>query len=848
MDYKYGNNSGGKGWTFEANIGSKRPKSSVKEMIMGVCPDLAAMIPDFVDIALQPPGGSSHDGLTITHDSSTLIFKLEVSIGIDETLTFLQLQQRGKTLGEKPPSPKRVLYFSMGKLPVLDEIPLVGKISKQLVDEVDFVWVHTDGSSEGLTKAELLQLNSIMGDRPLRYKAPKDSTTDVLITTGFHIMVVDGGVVKLDYHFGQNNSGSKHDRFRGARLPPPGGKDSELSGDPVTTPMVKNIGPLSISNIGIELKGKVISLNLDAKCKLGPIEFELLGFSIGFDFSTAKLNKLSTLKPIFSISGLGASVDEPPLDLAGIFEKKGDTYFGGCILGLAPYSLMAVGSYGVIHVDAQGKVTTPPTNPPEGGSSFHSAFIFATLDGPLAELEFAEITGVKFGFGYNSRLVNPTIDNIFQFPLISSAEMDSSDPLALMNKYFCGEAWVVNQKDTFWFAAGFTVLAFEFLKVSVVAVIEFNPKLEIVLLADAVASMPKLSDDPSKSFVFVELGIMATMDFENCAVQIDGQLSPNSFILLPTCNLSGGFALYYWFGDSPYAGDWVCSVGGYHVSYKPPSYYPTPKRLAIAFHVDDHLSINGDAYFALTPKVCMGGGHLSAVFTLNGLVAYFDAWADFLINFKPFYFSGDIGVVVGITYTVNLWLTTIPISLHLGATFDIQGPPFSGVLHVDFCLFGFSCHFGDKCSIPKALTPEEFMNMLSHPPSGKQSGPQIQLSIISGLVPSKSKNNNKDIAPWQVRAGTLLFAVQSKFPFTGMKYGGSGKTTECGTEIYVKPMHISEPVKSTITVTVVNKTTAIEVPGFIIHQGYELLPSSVWGACRVPDPQIHQDRLTVCRL
>ncbi|KAL0631498.1 hypothetical protein Q9L58_009635 [Maublancomyces gigas] len=840
LDYKYGDNSGGKDWTFEAKIGSKSPESSVKEMIMGVCPDLAAMIPDFVDIPLLPLGGSSSDGLMITHDQNTLIFKLEVRIGTNETLTFLQLQQQATEGGELP-SPKRVLYFSMGELPVLDEIPLVGKISKQLVDELDFVWVHADKSSGGLTEAELLKLNEIMKDRPLRYKAPEDSTADALITTGFHFMVVDGGVVKLDYHFGQNNdSDSKH--YSGGALPPPsGGSDS---GDPVTTPMVKNIGPLSISNIGIELKGKVISLKLDAKCLLGPIEFELLGFSIGFDFSTAKLNQLSTLKPIFSISGLGASVDEPPLDLAGIFEKKGDTYFGGCILGLTPYSLMAVGSYGVIHVDAQGKVTTPPTNPPVGGSSFHSAFVFATLDGPLAELEFAEITGVKFGFGYNSRLVNPTIDNIFQFPLISSAEMDASDPLALMNKYFCGEAWVVNQKDTFWFAAGFTVLAFELLKVSVVAVIEFNPKLEIILLADAVASMPKLSDDPSKSFVFVELGIMATMDFENCAVQIDGQLSPNSFILLPTCNLSGGFALYYWFGDSPYAGDWVCSVGGYHVSYKPPSYYPKPKRLAIAFHVDDHLSINGDAYFALTPKVCMGGGHLSAVFTLNGLVAYFDAWADFLINFKPFYFSGDIGVVVGITYTVNLWLTTIPISLHLSASFDIQGPPFSGVLHVDFYLFGFSCHFGDKCSIPKALTPKEFMDMLSHPPSGEQSGPQIQLSVISGLVPSKSGNNDKDITPWQVRAGTFTFAVQSKFPFTGMQYGVSGETTKFNTEIYAKPMHISDPVKSTITITVVNTTTGTEIPGFIIKEGYERLPSSVWGAYSdSDDPSTHGNSL-----
>jgi hypothetical protein len=39
-----------------------------------------------------------------------------------------------------------------------------------------------------------------------------------------------------------------------------------------------------------------------------------------------------------------------------------------------------------------------------------------------------------------------------------------------------------------------------------------------------------------------------------------------------------------------------------------------PERLQISWAVSDVLKIDGQAYFAITPKVCMGGGVLSAHF------------------------------------------------------------------------------------------------------------------------------------------------------------------------------------------------------------------------------------------
>lgn len=848
LNYKYEP----KDWKFTAQIGATSSDSSVKKILQSVCPQLAELIPSFVDMPLPAAGGSDADGLEILRtEDAIVVFRLTLNVGNSESLTFLQLQYPAAGEKEKPPPPptKRVVSFSMGTLPILGEIPLAGTILKPVVDELDFVWVHMDGDKDdgGLTKKEVDLLNaSLPQGRKLRFKEQKESgDSDVLITTGFHFMVVDGGTVKLDYQFGHGNkpdSGSDDSSTPSPEVDddsPPDPEDSSLSGDSVTTPMVKTLGPLSISNVGIDLNDDIISLKLDAKCKLGPIEFDLLGFSIGLDFSSLKLNDLSTLIPSFSIDGLAASFDVPPLELAGLFEKKGDTYSGGCILGMTPYTLMAVGSYGVVHIDAQGNIITPSTKPPSppppvGGSMYQSVFVFATLDGPLMELEFAEITGVKLGFGYNSRLVNPTIENIFQFPLLSDETMDATDPLAMMAKYFChSPEWVINEQEAFWIAAGFTVIAFELLKVSVVAVMEFNPDLELVLLADAVASMPMLSDDHEMTFVFVELGIIAAMDFGKGTLQIDGQLSPNSFIFIPACGLTGGFALYCWFSGSTYAGDWVCTLGGYHVSYKVPSYYPTPQRLAISFRVDDDLSIVGDAYFALTPKVCMGGGRLSAVFTSGGLVAHFDAWTDFLINFNPFHYSGDIGVMVGVAYTIHAWIIDYPISQELSATLNVQGPPFSGVLNVDFCGFGFSCHFGAGASIPPPLTSEEFLKMLSQAPSATESGPQTTLVLESGLVPSKGgtgTNGSKAAEPWLVRAGSFVCRFQSKIP---LSEAGYQDVKGCGsnTSIFIKPMHISDAITSMMNITVVDTETGGVVPGFRVQGVTEALPTSIWGAC-----------------
>ena len=110
-----------------------------------------------------------------------------------------------------------------------------------------------------------------------------------------------------------------------------------------------------------------------------------------------------------------------------------------------------------------------------------------------------------------------------------------------------------------WFAAGLEVLAFKALDVHAVAVVEIDPYVTLGLFADAVCSLP--AGQPRDScFTYVELGITCRVDIKNGSFSVEGKLSPNSFIIHPSCHLLGGFAMYYWFDPSPYAGDFVFSV------------------------------------------------------------------------------------------------------------------------------------------------------------------------------------------------------------------------------------------------------------------------------------------------
>ncbi|KAK2465662.1 hypothetical protein APHAL10511_002206 [Amanita phalloides] len=807
LDFAYNRDSSG--WSIEGGL-SAANECTLGDVVRSICGGESTDfdIPDFIsDIKLNV----KHDPASkqVPKDSPVylrcskasskdsplvLVFRLTL-----DKFQFSFIQISGKQSGKK-----RALVFSMVNILPSFTIPVIDEVENP-VDGLEFVWVQDKSKAPGLTRAEVTDINStaFAPQAGIVFKESKPSegaaTTDIVITVGCHFMLLtkDSGRVTaaLDYKFGSPKPKPKGDKasenIQSASADSgddPG--DVFGDGDGVSKAAVhKSIGPLSLSNIGLQYKDSKIIIVLDATLTLGPIGLTLLGFGLGLKlsstlFSDPKLTDLSV-----QIQGFAAAFDQPPILLAGLLEhivtNDMDLYAGGIAVNFKAYSFLALASYGTRSI---------------------------------VELEFATLNGISLGFGYNSHVKYPNADEILSFPLIKGVSSGSTDAAAsssnvlniLSDDVFT--KWVTPQNNSFWFAVGLEALAFEVLDVRAVAIIEIDPYVSIGLFADAVLSLPpKLPRE--RSYVYVELGITSRVDIRYGIFSVEGKLSPNSFILHPSCHLLGGFALYYWFDPSPYAGDFVFTIGGYHPAYQAP--------------------ITGESFFAITPKVCMGGGSLSVLFQLGALRAHLDAHAQFLMVWNPFHFMGDIGVSVGVGFHGKFLFWTYSIEVDISASLHLEGPPFGGNVHVNFWLFGFNIYFGNHPGLPPPLSLDEFWDLLSRssnqPNSGHDAG--ITLVVESGYAQGKSSQiTPKPGEPWIVTAGQFKFNVQCRFALHVVKYKDESDWVDVyqsGVSVYSKPMHTIEPIESILELKILDKETSQDIGGFTFLPLTKNVPSAM---------------------
>lgn len=512
-----------------------------------------------------------------------------------------------------------------------------------------------------------------------------------------------------------------------------------------------------------------------------------------------------------SLQGMAVSFDRPPVTVAGGFMHsnidKIDCYAGGLIIGFKPWMIQAVGVYAKVPKDpskmqvfiaqeakiqeilragpkkharlmsrriyeldeadekflSDDELTTMDDPPVE---TFTMFFVIFRVEGPLFSVGFADISGLTGGLGINTEMRLPTAETVLSFPFIApsgTGEPGSSPIKSLMAllrppKNDAQTApWFSPREDSFWFAAGLKATAFQMLAIDAVVVVQLNPFLQLGIYGVAVCDVPSIHS-PVK-FAHAELGIACTLDVRAGTFKLDAQLSPRSFILDPACHLTGGMALYSWFAPavavppnedgSGLPGDWVLTIGGYHQAFNRPKAYPNPPRLGINWSLGSSLRISGEAYFAVTPRVCMAGGKLSASLTLGALYAWFDAFLDMLINFEPFFFAATGGVSVGVRFSMDLWFVTIRISVEIGATLMVAGPPMAGMVHVDFWVFGFDIHFGGSMAPPpKARTFTEFRVAVLKSGTNASS---VAASFLSGAA---NETDDEDEDEWVSLGGT----------------------------------------------------------------------------------------------
>jgi len=408
-----------------------------------------------------------------------------------------------------------------------------------------------------------------------------------------------------------------------------------------------------------------------------------------------------------------------------------------------------------------------------------------------------------------------------------------------------------------WFVAGVAIKAFQVLDINAIFCLELSAEPKFGIVASATAIFPRklaidsIATNPFEhAFLVLDFGMVATVDPTHGLVLAAGQLTPLSFILSRSCKLTGGFALATFLSGNEHEGDFVFTIGGYHPAYQPPKHYPpAPPRVGISWEYDSGMRILGEAYFAITPQCAMGGGRLDVIIDRGWVTASFSAYANFYLQFHPFFFD----IQIGINFYAAVTLGSGILSLHLGplefsATLMLHGPPVAGQATLHLWRWDVTVVFGPPPSPPPALKLRDFVLMIKNQkPEDKETKPDFMFSIVKGAVAPDKADEPLSSDPTKaidVRGADFQFTIETRFPITNATvnnqtakpFTSNGKLSEVTPPIYSIPMQKREAMMSSVLTIILTRDgeavsdsmrsiKLIEQP--IIKQ----LPPALWGQC-----------------
>ena len=240
----------------------------------------------------------------------------------------------------------------------------------------------------------------------------------------------------------------------------------------------------------------------------------------------------------------------------------------------------------------------------------------------------------------------------------------------------------------------------------------------------------------------------------------------------------------------------------------------------------------------------MGGGALKLAYQSGKLSAHFDAYADFLINYRPFSFIADIKVSVGAKYTATVFCVKKTFSVDFSAAVHLQGPPLAGYAKIDWSIISFTIHFGSANPPTNAIPWSEFVSLIrqddpSNPPmiESNTGNGMHSYSATSGLLNNQGTNaavKSTASTPWSVNGILFTFSFNSIFPITQFGYKGSGSAYSGGPRVYMKPMHINDDgpaVISTVEVQITPKNnSSAPSPVCSLAPVIQKVPAALWSA------------------
>mgnify|MGYP000126437856 CR=1 FL=1 len=537
-----------------------------------------------------------------------------------------------------------------------------------------------------------------------------------------------------------------------------------------------SLGPVYIEGIAASFRQDELILDFYVQVQERALEIGLQGISFSLDFEDILNGEISysqSPKP----EGLSINYQQSSLQLSGEFLRSDGEYQGLGTLKAGTEQLGLVGGY-------------------SDNSSEPAMYLWGIFQDAASSPSWFDVQALGAGFGYNQRFLLPPVSEVADSPFIKA--LTAGDSKSDMARNPVPGAVVAAGEEFISFAV--KGIAYQQIPVDAVAAVNFGDQLAIDLVGLMPMTLPHGSSDP---LARAQLGLIGELRPEQGELLVEGQLLSGSYVLTPDCVLTGGFATASWFGDNSHSGDFVLTLGGYgrvpDGAASIPSYYPKVPRLGFNWHVSDHISIKGDAYFALTPSCMMAGGKLKADWHVHDAKAWFDQQADFYIGWQPYYYDAKYHVDIGAKVDVDCFFFDFKCSVNVGADVKLWGPEFSGKAKIKVCGVSIPFNFGADASKPPPLSWSEFKS--SFLPEHVDDWVGTTLLGQDPEISSSSSSGNPIVNP-----SKFLLSINSKVPIEDTVY-----LTPC-----------EEALKSA------SLTVSANAGGFEYSTTSKQLPSALW--------------------
>jgi large repetitive protein len=507
-------------------------------------------------------------------------------------------------------------------------------------------------------------------------------------------------------------------------------------------------GPIHIDQVGLEIDTTNVALLIDGSVKVAGLTAQAHELTVSVPYKHVGDPSQWSL----DLKGLGLSFEGPSVTVAGALIKSDGPpveYDGLLLIQITEFGFIAIGAY------------STPTDP--GGTDTYTAlFVFAGVFITIGLPPIIEITGLGLGIGYNRELVVPVdLNQIPTFLLVEA--LDEPDKIAddPMGALLHIRDQIPARRGSFWLAAGLRGTSFVVVHVTAIIYVALDRGLEIGILGVARMALP--SDETA--LASIELALKVRFSTAESLFSIQAQLTSNSYLLSSDCQLTGGFAYFMWFARSQF----LLTMGGYHPAFHKEPEYPDVPRLGYHWSFLGVVNLKGESYFALTNSCVMAGTRMEATYGPDWLQVWFTAYCDFLLSWDPFYYDIGVGISVGARFQIEICFfgcVDIDISVSIGATLHVLGPPFHGEVTVDLAVASVTIPFGPSPNPNKQPIPwSDFVQKYLH--ADQPGNEAVVAHVLTGLLPPEPAGGQPSPGtqdqPWKL-ATEWSFQTETRMP------------------------------------------------------------------------------------